>query len=132
MRHINLLKVLLAAFVVAIFASNALAADPNGTWTWTVTTQSGQEFDLAVELKQDGEKLTGLFLLPFGDEGIEIKEGTFKDDEVAFSVEIERGGNVRKMNFKGKVEGDTIKGTSERERDGEVRSRDWEATREKK
>ena len=53
MRHINLLKILTVAFVVAIFAANAQAADPNGTWTWTVTTQSGQEFDLAVELKQE-------------------------------------------------------------------------------
>jgi hypothetical protein len=130
-RHANFLPLMGAAFLVALSTATANAADPSGTWTWTVTTQSGQEFDLSLELKLDGDKLTGALTLPMGD-SIEIKDGTFKDDVVAFKVEFERDGNVRTTKYQGKVDGDAIKGKSERERDGEVQSRDWEAKREKK
>jgi hypothetical protein len=33
--------------------------------------------------------------------------------------------------YQGKVDGDTIKGKTERERNGQTMSRDWEAKREK-
>jgi hypothetical protein len=121
----------MTSFVVVLLAGTALAADPNGTWTWTFSTQGGQDFELSLELKQDGEKLTGKLSLPTGD-SIDVKEGSFKNDEVAFNVEFERNGQVRIMKYKGKVDGDTIKGKTERERDGEVMTRDWEAKRAKK
>ena len=131
-RHANFSTLMGAAFLVFLSTSaTANAADPSGTWTWTVTTQAGQEFDLSLELKLDADKLTGALTLPMGD-SIEIKDGTFKDDVVAFKVEFERDGIVRTTKYQGKVDGDTIRGKSERERDGEVQSRDWEANREKK
>lgn len=120
----------LAAAVLTLTAGSCLAADANGTWKWKFTTQSGQEFELSLKLKQDGEKLTGELSLPNGN-SIEIKEGTFKKDEVAFETLFERNGNTFKTRYKGKVDGDTIKGKIERERDGETQSRDWEAQREK-
>ena len=131
-RHANYFTLLGAAFVVVLLSSaTANAADPSGTWTWTVTTQSGQEFNLSLELKLDNEKLTGALTLPMGD-SIEIKDGTFKDDVVAFKVEFERDGNVRTTKYQGRIDGDTIKGKTERERDGEVQTRDWEANRKMK
>jgi hypothetical protein len=133
-RHANILTLLGAACLAFLLTSaTANAADPNGTWTWTITTQGGQEFDLSLELKQEGEKLTGTLTLPFGD-GIEldIVDGALKNDEVSFKTVFERNGNSFETKYKAKVEGDTIKGTTERERDGEVRTRDWEAKREKK
>ncbi len=130
-RHANILTLLGAACLAFLSTgATANAADPNGTWIWTFTTRNDQEFDLALELKLDGDELTGELILPTGDT-LEIKDGTFKDDVVAFTIEFERGGNVRTTKYKGKVDGDTIKGTTERKRDGEVRTRDWEATREK-
>lgn len=131
MRNIPCYRILMTSFVVVLLAGTALAADPNGTWTWTFSTQGGQDFELSLELKQDGEKLTGKLSLPTGD-SIDVKEGSFKNDEVAFNVEFERNGQVRIMKYKGKVDGDTIKGKTERERDGEVMTRDWEAKRAKK
>src|SRR5262249_51351472 len=114
------------AALVCLAARAGAAADPNGTWTWKFTTQNGQDFELSLALKAEGEKLTGQLSLPMGDK-IDIKDGSFKNDEVSFTTEVERNGNTFKMKYKGKVEGDTIKGKSERERNGEVRMRDWEA-----
>jgi hypothetical protein len=116
--------------LVAFQAASAMAADPNGTWKWSFTTQNGQEFELTMTLKAEGENLTGDITLPMGDK-IEIKDGVFKNDEVSFSTEFKRADNTIKTKYKGKVEGDTIKGKTERERNGEVVSRDWEPKRQK-
>ena len=132
-RSIHLARPLAAALVaVCCLAATAQAAgDPNGTWKWKFTTQGGQEFELSLTLKAEGDKLTGAVTLPMGD-SIDIKDGTFKNDEVNFQTVFERDGVSRTAKYKGKVEGDAIKGTIERERDGQVNSRDWNATREKK
>ncbi len=132
-RHMNFAKTLAAAIVVVgcLAATAHAAADPNGTWGWKFTTQNGQEIELSVTLKAEGEKLTGSLTLPMGDK-IDIKDGAFKNDEVSFTTSVERNGNTFTTKYKGKVEGDTIKGKTERERNGEVMMRDWEANREKK
>jgi hypothetical protein len=132
-RHMNFAKAFAAAIVVVgcLAATAQAAADPNGTWSWKFTTQAGQDFELSVTLKAEGEKLTGSLMLPMGDK-IDIKDGVFKDDEVSFATSVERNGNTFTTKYKGKVEGDTIKGQTERERNGEVMKRDWDAKREKK
>jgi hypothetical protein len=130
-KHISAVKILATLLALVAFqAASANAADPNGTWKWSFTTQNGQEFELTMTLKADGEKLTGEITLPMGDK-IEIKEGAFKNDEVSFSTEFKRGDNTIKTKYKGKVEGDTIKGKTERERNGEIMTRDWEPKRQK-
>ncbi len=131
-RHVSGIRTLAMAIVVVACTSAVAkaAADPNGTWKWKFTTQNGQEFELSVTLKAEGNKLTGQLTLPMGD-NIDIKEGAFANDEVSFTTEVERNGNTFKTKYKGKVEGDTIKGKSERERNGEVVMRDWEAKRQK-
>ncbi len=102
-------------------------ADPTGEWSWTLD-RNGQEFEMVLELKLDGEKLTGALNLPNGF-SIDISDGEFKDGKLAFNTEFERNGTTRVTKWSGKVDGDTIKGKTERERDGETRSRDWEAKR---
>ncbi len=126
-------KAIAAACVALGFlaATAHAAADANGTWKWKFTTQNGQEFELSMTLKQEGEKLTGSITLPMG-QTIDIKEGTFKNDEASFQTVFERDGNSFVTKYKGKIDGDTIKGTTERERNGQTVTRDWEAKREKK
>lgn len=126
------IKLLLAAGALLVFSATSAqaAADPNGTWKWTFTGQGGQEIQLAVTLKQEGEKLTGN--VTRGDQTTEISDGTFKDDEVKFNVERERDGNKFVAKYKGKVEADSLKGTIEFEFGGETRSFEWSATRDKK
>ncbi len=50
---------------------------------------------------------------------------------MSFKVTRERNGQTFTVNYKGKLEGDTIKGTIEFNFGGESRSRDWEAKRSK-
>jgi hypothetical protein len=103
-------------------------ANPTGTWKWTVSF-GGNEREMTLKLKLDGDKLTGVFVR--GDQETKIEDGKFKDGEVSFKVTIEVNGNKFTIKYTGKVSGDTIKGKTERERDGEIRSRDWEAKRAK-
>jgi hypothetical protein len=116
--------------LVSSTTANA-AADPDGTWKWKFTRQGGEEIEMSLKLEVEGEKLTGSLILPMGDK-IEIEKGAFKDDEVTFETTMKRNGNTFKAKYKGKVEGDMIKGKTERERNGEVVMRDWEAKRERK
>jgi hypothetical protein len=112
--------------------SAAVAADNDvtGTWTWTfMRPNSDDKIEIILKLKQEGEKLTGKISRASGDNETEIKDGSVKDGEVKFKVERERDGNVFTVNYKGKLEGDAIKGKSEFERNGEKQSRDWEAKR---
>lgn len=110
-------------------ASAADKADPTGTWKWSVTFNNNTR-DVTLKLKLEGDKLTGA--MP-GRNNTEtaIEDATFKDGEVAFSVTRERNNQKFTTKYKGKLDGDTIKGKSESERDGQTQSRDWEAKREK-
>ena len=117
--------------VFAAFAGTALADDkpnPTGTWKWSVE-RNGQTFDLTLKLKLDDGKLTGT--LARGDQETKIEDGKFKDGEVSFTVTTEGDGQKFTRKYSGKVSGDTLKGKSEFERNGETMSRDWEAKRSK-
>lgn len=104
-------------------------SDPTGTWKWSVK-YNDQTRDMTLKLKLEGDKLTGS--MP-GRNNTEtnIENGTFKDGEVTFSITRERNNQKFTTKYSGKLEGDTIKGKSESERDGQTQSRDWEAKREK-
>jgi hypothetical protein len=125
---------LAAALVVALvgFAGTARAddkANPTGTWKWE-TEINGQKRESTLKLKLEDGKLTGAML---GRNNMETKidDGKFKDGEISFSLTRERNGQKFTSKYKGKLEGDTIKGKIEFERNGEAMSRDWEAKRSK-
>ena len=123
-----------AALVVTLAGSvGALRADdkanPTGTWKWTVNINN-QEREMTLKLKLDGDKLTGSMVGRNGQD-TPIEDGKFKDGEVSFKVTRERMGNKFTIKYTGKVSGDTIKGKTEFERDGQPQSRDWEAKRAK-
>ena len=120
-----------AALVVTLAGSvGALRADdkpnPTGTWKWTVNF-GGQDREMTLKLKLDGDKLTGSMPGRDGQETA-IEDGKYKDGEVSFKVTRERQGNKITIKYMGKVSGDTIKGKIERE--GQE-SRDSEAKRAK-
>lgn len=99
-----------------------------GTWKSSFTNQDGQVRESTIKLKAEGEKLTGTISGRNNDTPIE--EGKIKNDEISFKVTREFNGNKFVTKYSGKVSGDTIKGKSESERDGQTRSRDWVAKRE--
>ena len=128
-RYTNNLTRLAAFTLLLVLGTAAQAADPNGTWEWTFERQ-GNSIDIKLDLKADGEKLTGKVYS--GDRETEISDGTFKNDEVSFNTVRERDGNKFTMTYKGKLEGDKITGTVEFQTPDQTRSRPWEATRAKK
>jgi hypothetical protein len=127
-------RIMVAALVMAFAGtvSPARADDkpnPTGTWKWTVNF-GGQEREFALKLKLDGDKLTG-GMIGRDDKETPIEDAKYKDGELSFKVTRERDGQKFTIKYKGKVEGDTIKGKTEFERDGQTQSRDWEAKRAK-
>jgi hypothetical protein len=127
-------RLFVTALVVTVAASMSAAraddkANPTGTWKWTVM-RNNQEREMTLKLKLDGDKLTGAMVGQNGQETA-IEDGQFKDGEVSFKVTRERNGNKFTTKYSGKVSGDSIKGKTEFERNGENQSRDWEAKRAK-
>ncbi|HEY2146903.1 MAG TPA: hypothetical protein VGH32_03135 [Pirellulales bacterium] len=118
----------IALAIVLVAASARAEENPNGTWKWDVTFNN-QTFNLALKLKQDGEKLTGTLTGPAGD--TEIQDGKYKDGELSFTIIRERNGQKMTFKYNGKVSGDTIKGKTTIDRDGQTTDRDWEAKRSK-
>jgi hypothetical protein len=105
------------------------AEDPTGTWKWS-TTFGDNTVESTLKLKLDGDKLTGTYV-GRGNTETPISDATFKDNMVKFNVVREFNNNKFTIKYSGTVSGDTIKGKSEFERDGQAQSRDWEAKRQK-
>lgn len=96
-------------------AGGAAGAAPGGGGGQRGGGRGGQPRDYSLTVKQDGEKLTGKitganFQDPTAAE--EIKEGSVKNNEVTFKVVRDFNGNSITTVYKGKLEGDTITGTS--------------------
>lgn len=110
-------------------AEDAKKIDPTGTWKWEVTIQD-QKREQTLKLKLEGDKLTGVML---GRDSAEtpIEEAKLVKDEISFKYVRERNGQKVASVYKGKIDGDKIKGKIEMERDGQKTERDWLASRSK-
>ncbi|MSU50089.1 MAG: hypothetical protein EXS37_13560 [Opitutus sp.] len=88
------------------------AADIDGTWRAEFESQVGPQ-KLVLELKADGEKLTGTASADrgtqFGKTGTEIKNGKITKDEVSFTEEVKIQGREIVIEYKGKLVGDELK-----------------------
>jgi hypothetical protein len=102
--------------------------DLTGTWKSSYTNQDGQVRESTIKLKVEGDKLTGTVSGRNNDATIE--QGKITGDEISFQVTREFNGNKVVIKYSGKVTGDTIKGKSESQRDGQPQTRDWVAKKE--
>jgi hypothetical protein len=123
---------------VCVLASAVFAAEasPAGVWKWTVQgRQGGSGFEQTVKLDYKNGTLTGI--MPGRGTGqysvpdTPISEASFKDGEVKFTVTREFNGQKFSTKYAGKLEGNTIKGTFEREgfRGKAPSKSEWIATR---
>ncbi|HXK04696.1 MAG TPA: hypothetical protein VMS37_20000 [Verrucomicrobiae bacterium] len=98
----------ICAFV--LFASIAAAADVSGTWQLNVETSQGSGTP-TVELRQNGEQLTGTFHSQiFGDAKL---TGSVKGNTIEFGFEGGAGDQTIKIAYKGTIESATsMKGTA--------------------
>lgn len=81
-------------------------------------------------LKFETNQLTGLVKGRTGTSDTPITDVKFENGKISFKVERVRGnGDVTVTKYSGVLDGDSIKGKSEFEFNGEPRVADWEATR---
>ncbi len=104
------MKNILTLLVGAVLLAGTVHAQGNGaagTWDVSFTTPNGP-MTVALNLKKDGDKLSGTIVGPQGEVAV---EGTQKDNAVAvnFSVQTPNGAFAIVMN--GKQDGDAIAGT---------------------
>jgi hypothetical protein len=130
MRKMTLLAAL--GLVLSLTWRAAWAADVTGSWKWTIQTQDGGSIDMSAKLKQDGEKLTGVFLDGFDQQKFDIKDGQVKDGNVSFTVTRPINDATITVKYKGKLDTDSIKGTLEiKFGDQDPTTSDWAAQRVK-
>jgi hypothetical protein len=137
--HRTLIASLLTACLLTV-AAYAADASPAGIWKWTVQgRQGGQGFEQSLKLDYKDGKVTGTLLGRQGGQfsvpDTEIKDASFKDGQLTFTVTREFSGRQFTTKYDGKVEGDTIKGTFERLNvggdSGAPSKSEWNAKRQK-
>jgi hypothetical protein len=127
MKRLIALAVIVAVIGVARIAT---AADATGTWKWT-TTFNGQSRESTLKLKQEGDKLSGVYVGGQSNTETPIEDAKISGDTVSFKVTRERNGQKFTTKYSGALKDDTITGKSERERDGQTQSSEWVAKRQK-
>lgn len=112
--------------VLALVAvSAAMAADVTGKWVAQVPGRGGQMREAVFNLKADGGQLTGTVSSPRGEQT--ISEGKIDGDALSFAVTIDTPNGEMKFLYKGKVAGDAIQFT--RQREGGDRTQEFTAKR---
>jgi hypothetical protein len=91
---------------VLLLASFAFGADVDGKWAGTIT---GMDMAIEFTFKADGKTLTGVHIV----NGTEtaIKDGKIDGNNISFSVALDMGGQVTKIDHKGVISADQIKMT---------------------
>ena len=93
--------------MAAIFVAAAAAADISGTWKGTAENQGGT-IERTFVFKVDGAKLTGETTSEMMGKST-ITDGKIDGDNISFTITAKVQDNEMKLNYKGKVTGDTIK-----------------------
>ncbi len=97
-----------------------------GKWTMTLEMSMGTATP-ALDLKQDGTKITGTYTGRYGTFSL---EGTLKDRTIQFSFQMSAQGEAQTLSFTGEVADDaqSMKGTAVL---GEMGDATWSAKRER-
>ena len=120
----NRLRCTLLALAVSIAAPASAQTPLSVAGDWDVTVQSPQGTNtVLVTLKQDGEKVNGLFKSPLGELPF---TGTLVGNELKFNFSFPVDGQPLLITMTGKVDGDAIAGKADF---GGVAEGDWSAKR---
>jgi hypothetical protein len=107
MEHGQTMKALRLALATALAAFSLWAADVTGKWTAEMQGPGGNTRTVTMNLKADGNKLTGTVSGGRGGEA-EISDGKVDGNDLSFSVVREFNGNKMASTYKGKMDGDVI------------------------
>ena len=111
-------------------AGAADKVDPVGTWKCEYEI-GGQKRTSTLTINKDGDKLAGTMSWP-DQKDSKLKDVKFKDGELTFSAVRELMDNKYTVEYKLKIDGDTLKGKGAVENGGQKTEFDFEAKREKK
>jgi hypothetical protein len=107
----------------------AAAAPTSIAGAWNLSAEvEGATHEMTLNLKEDGDKLTGAIVDSDGNERA-IKDAAYKDGVLTFTVVFERDGEDFPLKATAQVSGDAMKGKTAYKQDGEERSLTWEAKR---
>ena len=95
--------------LLGVFSLVAAAADVTGAYKAEMAGRNGNTQSITINLKADGDTLTGSITTPRGDNP--ISDGKVKGDKVSFSQKMSFNGNDMVIKYAGTVEGDSIKFT---------------------
>jgi outer membrane receptor protein involved in Fe transport len=93
--------------LLTVFAFTAAAADVTGTWKGTAETENGT-IERTFVFKVDGTKLTGETTSSLFGKST-ITDGKIEGDNLSFTISVKYEDNEIKLNYTGKVSGDTMK-----------------------
>jgi hypothetical protein len=99
------MKSLAVALLLATFAASG--ADIRGLWKLTYTTENDLIREATLDLKVEGDHLSGTLASDRGKALLET--GKVSGDEISFSLLRKGNGDEITVNFSGKVEGGTMK-----------------------
>src|SRR5262249_54827937 len=125
-----ILTAALALGLCGLAGARDTKADPVGTWKVEYDI-GGQEGGGNTAVEKDGDKLTGTMTFQDKQEA-KLKDPKFKDGELTFAVERKVMDRTFAVDYKLKVEGDTLKGKGAVHVGDEKREFDIEGKREKK
>jgi hypothetical protein len=99
----KLTKLIVAGCLAAV---TMFAADATGKWTAEMPGRDGATMTVTMNLKADGDKLTGTVSGRRGDS--DISDGKVDGESVTFNVVRQMGDNKMTQHYTGKLDGDTL------------------------
>jgi len=92
---------------LAFWAATACAADISGKWKGTADTPNGP-IERTFVFQVEGNQVTGETTSQFSGKSA-IRDGRLEGDTVTFHITVNFQGNEAKLNYTGKISGDSIK-----------------------
>jgi hypothetical protein len=107
MANLRLATVALVALCAFAAAVSAVRADVFGAWTLTYTTKDGVKIESVLTVTKEGDKLAGTISSPRG--SVALNEISVTGDDIAFAIIRVGFGDTIRIDYTGKVEGDSMK-----------------------
>lgn len=112
----------LGILILAGLSLFALAVDVSGTWEFTMQTPRGDERTSEMKIEQEGENIK---VTMEGFQGDEMTgEGTIKEDQIEWTVNISTQRGDFSITYKGTVEGNAMSGEAQM---GDFGTMEWSA-----
>lgn len=129
----NRFVALVAVLAVIVSVNAAIAAGPEGAWTWISPLHGGRENTLKLRLDSEGPTLFGTYVDGLTNRELEITPTVWSEEsgKIAFRIPIRLDGQMASLAYFGTLNEDTIVGKCHIEVNRQVRAMDWVARRKK-